>query len=374
MAPAPYPDFRWFFRTVRVLPVVAIAALAGGAIGGFSIFAINLALTAPPNHAVPPEPGSELAGAAASNAAVPQPAPIRTFDAAGVTRPVHPLPAAPVNTASGSAAPAAPVPSASASSRLPAAGRSAPVPGETISPAQPMAAAMSAPPAGETDSAIVVVHPPGTSPADQVRPQTSPSPQIAVAPMQQKSWPDALSREHKTATNNDTAIAPQANNPPPTTERDRALPQSVKTETAPKPSATQSLQRRVAIKRPAISARASYPSSASRPLYDAYGRQDAQTDDLDSDRGVADDDNTRTKYTSTKSLTTKYSRTTKPRYDVRRQRPPVDVEQSSERADERLYDRSDDRDDDGDRGEVLPAQPAPPPLPFFGLFGGGDRD
>jgi len=58
---------------------------------------------------------------------------------------------------------------------------------------------------------------------------------------------------------------------------------------------------------------------------------------------------------------------------VRRQ-PPVEVEQSSERADGRLYDRSDDGDDDDDRGNALPAQPAPPPLPFFGLFGGGDRD
>ena len=35
MPPAAYPDFRWFFRTLRVLPVVAVAALAGGIIGGW---------------------------------------------------------------------------------------------------------------------------------------------------------------------------------------------------------------------------------------------------------------------------------------------------------------------------------------------------
>lgn len=58
MPPAPYPDFRWFFRTLRVLPVVAVAALAGGIIGGFSVFAIDLALTAPPNHGIPPSPAA----------------------------------------------------------------------------------------------------------------------------------------------------------------------------------------------------------------------------------------------------------------------------------------------------------------------------
>ena len=44
MPPAPYPDFRWFFRSLRVLPIVAIAALVGGIIGGFSVFALDLGL------------------------------------------------------------------------------------------------------------------------------------------------------------------------------------------------------------------------------------------------------------------------------------------------------------------------------------------
>ena len=57
MPPAPYPDFRWFFRSLRALPVVAIAALAGGIIGGFSVFALDLALTTPPNHEVGAEVG-----------------------------------------------------------------------------------------------------------------------------------------------------------------------------------------------------------------------------------------------------------------------------------------------------------------------------
>ena len=57
MPPAPYPDFRWFLRSLRVLPVIAIAALVGGIIGGFSVFALDLALTAPPNREVGAEVG-----------------------------------------------------------------------------------------------------------------------------------------------------------------------------------------------------------------------------------------------------------------------------------------------------------------------------
>lgn len=50
MAPAPYPNFRWLFRAVLVVPVVAIAALAGGVIGGYGIFAVEGALSPPPRE------------------------------------------------------------------------------------------------------------------------------------------------------------------------------------------------------------------------------------------------------------------------------------------------------------------------------------
>src|SRR5437764_1208661 len=40
-----YPDVNWFMRAARVLPAVAVAALVGGLIGGFSIYAIDSALT-----------------------------------------------------------------------------------------------------------------------------------------------------------------------------------------------------------------------------------------------------------------------------------------------------------------------------------------
>ena len=42
---ADYPDLSWFIRAVRVLPVVAVAATVGGIIGGFTVFAIDSALT-----------------------------------------------------------------------------------------------------------------------------------------------------------------------------------------------------------------------------------------------------------------------------------------------------------------------------------------
>jgi hypothetical protein len=44
-----YPDFGWFIRAARILPVAAIAALAGGALGGYIAFTINGALLPPPH-------------------------------------------------------------------------------------------------------------------------------------------------------------------------------------------------------------------------------------------------------------------------------------------------------------------------------------
>ena len=40
-----YSDVNWFLRATRVAPVIAGAALVGGMIGGFAIFAVDSALT-----------------------------------------------------------------------------------------------------------------------------------------------------------------------------------------------------------------------------------------------------------------------------------------------------------------------------------------
>jgi hypothetical protein len=42
---AAYPDVSFFIRAVRVLPVIAVAASAGGIIGGFTVYAVDSALT-----------------------------------------------------------------------------------------------------------------------------------------------------------------------------------------------------------------------------------------------------------------------------------------------------------------------------------------
>ena len=96
MPPAPYPDFRWIFRSLRALPVVAMAALIGGIIGGFSVFALDLALTAPPNHDAGAETGKINTERAVSAAA--------TAPAAGTSAPPMPEQAAAEDEAPGTVA------------------------------------------------------------------------------------------------------------------------------------------------------------------------------------------------------------------------------------------------------------------------------
>lgn len=306
MPPAPYPDFRWFFRTVRVLPVIAIAALAGGMIGGFSVFAIDLALRSPPNGDVHADIGKKGVGKineVKANGTVP----MRTFDAAGFT---------------------------------PAGGTSAPpTPAPANSTAQPQAAGIARP-----------------SPA--AVPQGAP--QIAVTPppsAQQKVWPDALSRAHQVVPNRGetpTAKPEMAPAAPPATVTQAARDHAV----APAPASSgrdaekpAPAKRRVAIKhRPQAAPSentAETSSRFSRPVYDHYGRDDQ--------RAASDDED---------SAGTSYE-AAPPRYIVRRQHPEL-LDRSEDRSDDRSADRSDERDDD------LPAQ-SPPPPPFFGLFGFGDR-
>ena len=332
MPPAPYPDFRWFFRTLRVLPVVAVAALAGGIIGGFSVFAIDLALTAPPNHGIPPEPGSKLASETTKDNAGSSPAPMRTFDAAPPTAPAA---AAVPSTPAAGTAPAV------SNSNLSPVSEPAPLSASDVSPAQPAAAAMTSAQSGATNGAITVVHPQTTSSAEQQAGQP------AVVMPDRTSWPDALSREHKAVPSETTAVTvPAAASEP--------QPGAVQTAQKPEPKA-QTVKRRVAIKRPRTPNEQpdEMTSGNARPIYDDYSRQESRQESRQDDADRAE------------------HRTAKPQFSARRP-PSANTERSSERADDRLYDRADDRGDD-DGSDPLPAQPPPPPLPFFGLFGGGDN-
>ncbi len=288
MPPAPYPDFRWFFRPLRVLPVVAIAALVGGIIGGFSVFALDLALTTPPNRDVGAEAG-KINGEKTSESAA----------------------------------------------AVPAAGTSAPpVPQEAASNAPPRSAApQPAAQSQEQSAAPIAVTPP--------------------LPPQQTSWPDAVSREHKSTADTAAsatppaapAAAPGAPQQVPVMQTARVpgskTEQPTKAEVARKPIPA---KRRVATKRnaePAASDSAEASARTSRPVYDSYRRSD--------DASPAD---ARVRY--------EYSNR---RHSVRHERADDDDDRSSDG----YADQSDRRDD------TLPPQPAPPPL-LFGLFGGGDHD
>ena len=324
MAPPPYPDFRWFFRTLKVVPVVAVAALAGGLIGGFSVFAVNLAVTAPPNYGVPPEPGSKLADATADDrtaadtpgprtAGVQPATPIRTFDAAAPAAATVTPASAAVNMAPpASPPPASGTPSTMASGvaanpsfNLPAVAEPTPLSVQHVSPAGPPLATLSAS-SDATAGAITVAHPPVN--ATELKPAQSPTTETAA-----------------------TAV-PQANAKP-----------EAKPETKP-----DSTRRHALAKRPA-------PTTERTGEVTLPRRQDA-----DEDSRQDDDDNARVEY-----------RAAAPRHDLRRHQR-TEVVRSGDRRDDRVYDRYDgpDAQDDGEGRDALPAQP--PPLPFFGLFGGGD--
>lgn len=312
MPPAPYPDFRWFFRSLRALPIVAIAALVGGIIGGFSVFAVDLALTAPPSHdggaevgKINREKASDHAGAVA---------------AAGTS-----APAAPEQAAANKAADAAP---------------------SSVAPPQPEP--QSQPSQSQPPQSQIAVMPPGPTPQSQPRA----SPQIAVTPPlppRQTTWPDALSRERKSTPDTAPSVAP----PPP--------PQQAAATTQPPATASQPAtrsefatrkpipaKRQVAVKRnterPAAD-RAEVLTRTGRPVYDSYGHAD-ETGPLDA----------RARY--------QYSNR---RYDSRREQAEDDDDRSGDgHADGGRGEQS------GRSGDAMPPQPAPPPL-LFGLFGGGDR-
>ena len=388
MPPAPYPDFRWFFRSLRALPIVALAALAGGIIGGFSVFALDLALTAPPSHRVSAEVGKITAEKAASSAA--------TVPAAGTSAPPAPEQAA-------------------AQSGPPAAGL-APQGGEKTQAQEAQEAQAQETQAQETHA--------------QVTPQPQTVPHIAVTPPltpQQATWPDALSHEHKpapaavppsaalptTAASTgaaSVALQPKAatsGEPPRETQPSQAAqaadsrsdqpskielarkamppkrPNAVKpdsestvSEAAPRQVRSSSNQpvknelahkpipakRQVTVKRNGERTPSGGTETSARngrSLYDSYGRSDAGPR------------HARVRY--------QYSNS-----DARSDRSgPPDARARYRSVDRRFSDRShradddDDRSGDGyaedsDRDGAMPPQPAPPPL-FFGLFGGGDR-
>jgi hypothetical protein len=156
---AAYPDLSWLIRAVRVLPVVAVAATVGGIIGGFTIFAIDSALTWQPR----PEFRADSQAAAIG-------------EQQG-TRPVRIVGGAIPDPSAGMSAPP-PAPQQRAASTEPAQ-----IPSQLLT-AKPLGAAQ---PLTQTKTQAQ------TQPAS-AQPIPSQIPNAAAGQQQSTRWPDALSR------------------------------------------------------------------------------------------------------------------------------------------------------------------------------------
>jgi hypothetical protein len=69
---AAYPGVSFFIRAVRVLPVIAVAAAVGGIIGGFTVYAVDSALTWPQPSSQRPDVRADNQSGSQSSAAVEQ--------------------------------------------------------------------------------------------------------------------------------------------------------------------------------------------------------------------------------------------------------------------------------------------------------------
>ncbi|HTE78751.1 MAG TPA: hypothetical protein VK653_18715 [Xanthobacteraceae bacterium] len=160
---AAYPDLSWLIRAVRVLPVVAVAATVGGIIGGFTIFAIDSALTWQPR----PEFRADSQAAIGEQQG---------------TRPVRIVGGAIPDPSAGMSAPP-PAPQQRAASTQPAQ-----MPAQLLT-AQPLGAAQPL-----TQTKTQVQTPQSQPPPASAQPIPSQIPNAAASQQQSTRWPDALSR------------------------------------------------------------------------------------------------------------------------------------------------------------------------------------
>jgi hypothetical protein len=210
-----YTNDRWFMRTARTLPVVAMAALFGGVIGGFSVYAVILALTETPN-----------ADIVAMKAGATQSVDSRPQNAASAIRTIG---TPPPNVTEAPALPAQP----------PQQAQAAPVPPQT---------------------------PTSQNPAPQ-----NPAPQTPAfqTPASQTPWPDALSRASPTSP--ETAVTPPVSASAAGSENVNAAP------TKPVPPRPSPQKRRVVSRKPSPAPYQSTPyqsngetAARSQPVYDYY--------------------------------------------------------------------------------------------------------
>jgi hypothetical protein len=159
---AAYPDLSWLIRAVRVLPVVAVAATVGGIIGGFTIFAIDSALTWQPR----PEFRADSQAAIGEQQG---------------TRPVRIVGGAIPDPSAGMSAPP-PAPQQRAASTQPAQMPAQLLTAKPLGSAQPL-----------TQTKTQTQTPQSQPPPASAQPIPSQIPNAAASQQQSTRWPDALS-------------------------------------------------------------------------------------------------------------------------------------------------------------------------------------
>jgi hypothetical protein len=226
-----YSDTSWFLRALRAVPVIAGAALIGGVVGGFAVFAINSAFTwewpsqarpqaSPDNQTSDNRSSINQSNGNQSNGSQPSADQSRAL-VQGAARPVRAVGAAiPDPSAGMSEPPLAPRQSSSApaqpqiSSQLLAPKPLGPA-AQLTTQSPPQTAAMTAPSATQTRGQVAAIA--GTNPPSV---QT----QSATATVQQR-WPGSLSA-HQNASN--ATNAQQQTTPP------SAIDQSTSVNARPK--------------------------------------------------------------------------------------------------------------------------------------------
>jgi hypothetical protein len=181
---AAYPDLSWLIRAVRVLPVVAVAATVGGIIGGFTIFAIDSALTWQPR----PEFRADSQTASGEQQG---------------TRPVRIVGGAIPDPSAGMSAPPPAQPQQRAASAPPAQ-----MPAQLLTP-KPLGAAQPL-----TQTKTQAQTPQSQPPAASAQPIPSQTPNAAASQQRSTRWPDALSRAHQGSGVQQQTEAPQPNATP----------------------------------------------------------------------------------------------------------------------------------------------------------------
>ena len=208
---AAHPGVGFFIRAVRVLPVIAVAAAVGGIIGGFTVYAVDSALTWPQPSAQRPDVRADNQSGSRSSAAVEQ----------EKTRSVRIV---------GGAIPD------------PSAGMSAPPPAQSLQSAPPhsvtqqnpaqlspqiLAAKPLGPPAplqapGASQPLAAKASQPRGAETVQTEKVPAAAPNTAATTQQSTRWPDALSRARQSsstaskAQQQTTALQPNAGPGPPT--------------------------------------------------------------------------------------------------------------------------------------------------------------